>query len=69
MAWATGIIPVPNEIFDDPSDTVTDIVEELHDQGGNGEISDELDKEVADMYGLSDSEMAAMNDFLYFGTV
>ena len=44
-------------------------MEELHDQGGNGEISDELDKEVADMYGLSDSEMAAMNDFLYFGTV
>ena len=66
MAWATGIIPVPNEIFDNPSDIVTDIIEELHDQGGNDEISDELDKEVADMYGLSDSEMAAMNNFLYF---
>lgn len=64
--WSIGIIPVPDAIFDDPSDTVIDLVEKLHDQEGNNKLSKDLDEQIADLYGLSDSEMNAMDQFLEF---
>lgn len=65
-AWTVGVVPIPDEIFAGSSDTVTDIVEQLHDQEGNEELSDELDDEITRLYGLSDSEIAAMENFLEF---
>lgn len=65
-AWTIGVVPIPNEIFAGSSDTVTDIVEQLHAQEGNEKLSDDLDIEIAQLYGLSDSEIAAMENFLEF---
>jgi hypothetical protein len=65
-AWTVGIVPTPDEIFEGSSDRVTELVEEIHDEEGDDDLSDELDSVFADLYGLTESEMDAMEDFLEF---
>ena len=65
-AWTLGILPVPVEIFSGDADHLTDLVESLHESGGDEDASEELDGEIADLYGLSDEETEAIDNFLEF---
>jgi hypothetical protein len=66
QAWTIGVIPVPDEIFAAESDTVTELVDQIHEREGDDELSEELDEEIADLYGLSEQEIETMDDFLEF---
>lgn len=65
-AWTVGVVPIPNEIFNGASNDVIDLSEELHEEEGDDDLSKELDAEVAELYGLSESDIDAMGEFLEF---
>lgn len=52
--------------FEGNSDKVTEMVYELHEQEGNDQLSNNLDGVFVDLYGHSESEIEAMEDFLEF---
>lgn len=65
-SWTLGILPVPTEAFEGDAGRMTEIVEQLYDEGTDSDLSDELDEIIADLYGLSESETEAIEDFVDF---
>lgn len=60
--WTISIVLILDEIFYSGSDSVTDLAEQLYEQEGDDDLSEELDDEIATLYGLSDSEVNAILD-------
>lgn len=65
-AWTVGILPVPTEVFDGDPERVTELTGQLYDREGDSELTEELNSEIADLYGLSNEEIDAMEDFVEF---
>ena len=68
-SWVIGLLPVDSAFVDTKIDEVVDISEKLHElKGQNDELLKELDRAVAKVYGLSDTELGEMLAFYAFFT-
>jgi len=70
ISWTVGLIPLPTDFtkrkISIPLKKIIQISKEMHAcKGENRSLAEELDRQVAELYDLSDEELTYLNQYLY----